>query len=343
MSGILRRGFLGLVWLVVLPAMAYAQASFTGVVRDASGAVLPGVAVEASSPALIEGTKSVVSDATGQYRIVDLRAGVYTITFSLTGFTTFKREGIELTATFVATVNADLKVGAVAETVTVSGVTPIVDVQSSQIIRTIDKDVFAGIPSSRSYAAVTVLMPGINAQGADVGGVAGNLFSVFQAHGGRRNEGQVQMNGLSIGWQGMGVSGYAPEVGSAQEISFQVTGGLGDAATGGPQMNLIPREGGNSFRGTFLVNFAGDGWQGSNLSDEQRALGLREINKLVKTWDINPMFGGPIKRERLWFFATARHFVTKNTVAGIFINRNAFDITKWNYDPDFSRQAVADN
>ena len=121
----------------------------------------------------------------------------------------------------------------------------------------------------------------------------------------------------------MGVSGYVPEVGSAQEISFQVTGGLGEAATGGPQMNLIPREGGNSFSGTMFFNYAGDGWQGGNLNDEQRALGLREINKLVKTWDINPMFGGPIKRERVWFFVTARHFYTENTVAGIFLNRNA--------------------
>ena len=165
------------------------------------------------------------------------------MTFTLPGFTTVRREGIELTATFVATVNADLRVAAVAETVTVHGETPIVDVQSSQTVRTIDSEVFAGIPSSRWYAAVTVLMPGISAQGADVGGVAGNAFSVFQAHGGRRNEGQVQINGLSIGWQGMGVSGYAPEVGSAQEISFQVTGGLGEAATGGPQMNLIPQGG----------------------------------------------------------------------------------------------------
>ena len=131
---------------------------------------------------------------------------------------------------------------------------PIVDVQSSQAVRTVDSEVFAGIPSSRGYAAVTVLMPGINAQGADVGGVSGNAFSVFQAHGGRRNEGQVQVNGLSAGWQGMGVSGYVPEVGSAQEISVQVTGGLGEAATGGPQMNLIPREGGNSYSGTMFVN-----------------------------------------------------------------------------------------
>jgi hypothetical protein len=341
MNSILRRVLLGLACSVVVPAIAYAQASITGAVRDSSGAVLPGVVVEASSPALIEQTKSTVSDAAGQYRIVDLRPGVYAVTFSLPGFGTLKREGIELTATFIATVNVDLKVGALAETVTVSGETPVVDVQSSQATRTIDSSVFAGIPSSRGYAAVTVLMPGINAQGADVGGVSGNAFSVFQAHGGRRNEGQVQVNGLSAGWQGMGVSGYVPEVGSAQEISVQVTGGLGEAATGGPQMNLVPREGGNSFRGTLFLNFAG-GWQGSNLSDDQRALGLRETNKLVKTWDINPMFGGPIKRERLWFFATFRHFYTENTVASIFNNRNAGDITKWTYDPG-NEQAVANN
>ena len=341
MNSILRRGLLGLTCLVVVPAIAYAQASITGVVRDSSGAVLPGVTVEASSPALIEQTKSATSDAAGQYRIVDLRPGVYAVTFTLPGFGTFKREGIELTATFVATVNADLKVGALAETVTVSGETPVVDVVSSQAVRTVGSEVFAGIPSSRGYAAVTVLMPGINAQGADVGGVSGNAFSVFQAHGGRRNEGQVQVNGLSAGWQGMGVSGYVPEVGSAQEISVQVTGGLGEAATGGPQMNLIPREGGNSYSGTMFVNFAG-GWQGSNLDASQRALGLRETNKLVKTWDINPMFGGPIKRERLWFFGTFRHFYTENTVASIFLNRNAGDITKWTYDPG-NEQAVANN
>ena len=219
MKIVLRLGAIALLWLLVVPETARAQqATITGVVKDASGAVLPGVTVEASSPALIEKVRSVVTDGTGQYRIVDLRAGVYTVTFGLTGFNSTKREGIELTATFVATVNADLRVGAVAETVTVSGQSPVVDIQSSQTVRTIDNDVLSGIPSSRTYAAVTVLMPGINAQGADVGGASGALFSVFQAHGGRRNEGQVQVNGLSAGWQGMGVSGYMPEVNSAQEV-----------------------------------------------------------------------------------------------------------------------------
>src|SRR3954466_8230795 len=116
--------------LLLVPAVSYAQASIAGTVKDPSGAVLPGVTVEASSPALIEKVRSVVTDGTGQYRIVDLRPGTYAVTFTLTGFSPIKREGIELSGSFVATVNADLRVGSVEETVTVSGVSPVVDVQS---------------------------------------------------------------------------------------------------------------------------------------------------------------------------------------------------------------------
>jgi hypothetical protein len=328
---------------VLSSGLAHAQATITGVVKDTSGAVLPGVTVEASSPALIEKTRSVVTDGTGQYRIVDLRPGVYNVTFTLSGFNTFRRDGIALEGSFVATVNADLRVGALTETITVSGESPTVDVQSSQAVRTLDSELITSIPSSRRYMAYTVLQPGLNVQGADVGGSDGALFSVFQAHGGRRNEGQVQVNGLSAGWQGMGVSGYLPEVGSAQEVTFQVTGGLGEAATGGPQMNLVPRTGGNTFSGFVFGSWASEGWQGSNLSNAQRTAGLREIGKIEKVWDFNPAFGGPIKRDRLWFFWTARHTGTRNKVAGIFINRAAGNVNRWDYDPDFSRQAVDDN
>src|SRR5438128_3449278 len=146
------------VWLAV-PASAYAQASITGVVKDASGAVLPGVTVDASSPALIEKTRSAISDGTGQYRIVDLRAGTYAVTFTLTGFGSVRREGIELTGSFNATVNADLKVGALQESVTVTGETPIVDIQSAKRQSTVSGDVIASIPSSRAYSAIIGLMP----------------------------------------------------------------------------------------------------------------------------------------------------------------------------------------
>ncbi len=328
-----------LVSIASWSTIAYAQASIAGVVKDTSGAVLPGVTVEASSPALIEKTRSVVTDGTGQYRIVDLRPGVYSMTFALSGFNTFKRDGVALEGSFVATINADLRVGALTETITVSGESPVVDVQSSQATRTIDNELIAAIPSARGYQSFTVLQPGLNVQGADVGGSTGALFSVFQAHGGRRNEGQVQVNGLSAGWQGMGVSGYVPEVGSAQEVTFQITGGLGEAGTGGPQMNLVPREGGNRYSGSVFTSWAGDSWQGSNLSEQQRAPvsegggGLREIGGIVKLWDVNGTFGGPIKRDRVWFFWTGRHTGSRNKVAGIFRNLNAGDATKWTYLP----------
>ena len=145
-----RRSAVALLALLLLPAIASAQAAITGVVKDASGGVLPGVTVEAASPVLIEKVRSVVSDDTGQYRIVDLRPGTYSVTFTLPGFSTVKREGIELTGTFVATVNGDLKVGALEETITVTGETPIVDVQSAKTQQTVSKDILAAIPSSRN-------------------------------------------------------------------------------------------------------------------------------------------------------------------------------------------------
>src|SRR5216117_1479480 len=174
--------------LLLLPSNASAQAAITGVVKDASGGVLPGVTVEAASPALIEKVRSVVSDATGQYRIVDLRPGTYSVTFSLPGFSTVKREGIELTGTFVATVNGDLKVGALEETITVTGETPIVDVQSVKVQQTVSKDVLAAIPTSRMASSVQALIPGMSLA-TDVGGSGGNFSGTAGAiHGGRTSD-----------------------------------------------------------------------------------------------------------------------------------------------------------
>jgi hypothetical protein len=331
-----------LVSLVGVPAAAYAQASIVGTARDASGAVLPGVTVEASSPALIEKTRSVVTSGTGQYAIEDLRPGTYTVTFALPGFATIKREGIELTTNFVATVNAEMKVGGLAETVTVTGETPIVDVTTTRGQQTISGQTVADIPSSRQYSAFTQLVPAINVQGNDVGGSSPGLYSVFQIHGGRRNEGQVQLDGMSAGYQGMGVSGYVPEVGNSQEVNFSLTGGLGEAVTGGPQMNVIGKQGGNMFAGSFFINGTGSGLQGSNLTPEIEAKGLTATNSFKKVWDVNPSFGGPIVRDKVWFFATFRYQYNDQYVASMWANKNVGDPSKWTYDPDFSQQAIND-
>ncbi|HEU4688529.1 MAG TPA: TonB-dependent receptor [Vicinamibacterales bacterium] len=335
---------IGTVLTVILftATAAYAQASITGVARDSSGAVLPGVTVEAASPALIEKVRSVITDGTGQYRIVDLRPGVYTVTFSLAGFNTFKRDGIELEGSFVATVNADLRVGELTETITVSGESPLVDVQSVRTTQTIDNELFSSIPISRQYSGLTALVPALNIQGQDVGGTNLASFSVFQAHGGRRNEGQVQVDGMSIGWVGMGVSSYVPEVSIAQEVTFTLSGGLGEAPTGGPQMNIVPKQGGNALSGTFFTSYAGEGWQGTNLTDAHIAAGLRVASETLKLWDVNGALGGPIMRDRLWFYWTGRHQGTRQLVAGLWANNNAGNNARWTYDPDLSRQAKDD-
>jgi hypothetical protein len=328
--------------VALMPATAFAQASIVGTVRDASGAVLPGVTVEASSPALIEKTRSVVSSGTGQYAIEDLRPGIYTVTFSLSGFTTVRREGIQLAGSFIATINADLKVGGVAETITVSGEAPIVDVTSARNQTVISGQTVSEIPSSRQYSAFTHLIPAINVQQNDFSGSNPALYSVFQIHGGRRNEGQVLVDGMNGGYQGMGVSGYVPEVGNAQEVVFSLSGGLGEATTGGPQMNIIPKQGGNNFSGSFFISGTGDKFQGDNLDAEVMAKGLTATNSIGKLWDINPSFGGPIVRDKVWFFGTYRYQVSRQNVASMWVNRNAGNPNAWTYEPILTEQAVAD-
>ncbi len=330
--------------LVLVPTVARAQAgaAVTGIVTDTSGAVLPGVTVEAKSPALIEQVRAAVTDETGRYRIVDLRPGIYTVTFTLPGFATLVREGIELAGTFIATVDVELRVGGLAETVTVIGETPLVDVQSAQARETLQGAVINSIPTGRQYYSLTTLVPALNVQGNDVGGIAGPIFSVFQAHGGRRNEGQVHVEGLSMGFQGMGVSFYVPDVGNAQEVNFNISGGLGEATTGGPVMNIIPKVGGNEFHGTIFFNEATARLQGSNFTQAHRDAGLRAPNRLKKLWDLNGAFGGPIVRDRLWFYWIGRYQGNRKYVAGVYRNKNAGDPTRWTYDPDFSHQAVDD-
>src|SRR5215510_13132301 len=187
------------VLVVFTPTTARAQATLAGVVRDASEAVLPGVTVEASSPALIEKVRTAVTDGTGQYRITELTPGAYTLTFSLTGFSTVKREGINVSGSGVITINGDLKVGAVEETITVSGETPVVDIQSARRQAVLSSDVLNTLPATRSYSAVLAAVPGLQVQNnANLGAAQTPGMSMFTANGGRANEGRMMIDGLNV-------------------------------------------------------------------------------------------------------------------------------------------------
>ena len=331
--------------LVLLPSAAYAQFSgaITGVVKDASGGVLPGVTVEAASPALIEKVRSVVTGDTGQYRIVDLRPGTYSVTFTLPGFSTVKREGIEITGTFVATVNGDLKVGALEETITVTGETPVVDVQSVRVQQTVGKDILAAIPSSRSGGGIQALIPGMSSNG-DSGGSTGGGGSAGTIHGGKGNDSRTYTDGQNIGWAGGGGGqwGNGVNVGAAQEVVLSTSGGLGEAETSGVSLNVIPREGGNTFSGTFVANGATGAFQGSNYTQSLKDQGLKAPSQLNSLYEINPMGGGRIIRDRLWFYTSYRQIATDNSVPGMWDNRNASNPNVWTVDFDKSRQAFTD-
>ena len=331
-------------WLI--PAVASAQGSVTGVVRDTSGAVLPGVTVEASSPALIERTRSAVTDSTGQYRIEDLRPGPYVVTFTLAGFSTVRREGIELTGSLAALVNAELRVGALEETITVSGETPVVDVVNVKQQSVLDNEVIAAIPTARLYHSLVTLVPGVSLSGSqDVGGLAGPLTVTFNMRGGPGNEGRLTVDGLSLGasLNGTGVWYTVADVGNAQEVVFSTAGSLGEAENAGPAMNLVPRQGGNRLSGTVFANWANGSMQSNNFTEEIQQAGLRAPNALSRIWDTSLAVGGPITRDRLWFFAATRYQGNHRLVGGMFRNRNAGDLNAWTYVPDESHQAKADS
>ena len=329
------RATLTMATLLALSSSAFAQASIAGIVRDTSGAVLPGVTVEAASPALIEKVRSAVTDANGQYRIEDLRPGTYAVTFTLAGFSVVQRPGIELTGTFAAKVDAELKVGALQETITVTGETPIVDVVNARRQATVSNETINAIPTARLYHSLVTLVPGVSVSGTqDVGGIAGPTTVTFNMRGGPQNEGRLTVDGLSLGasLNGTGVSYTVADVGNAQEIVFTTAGQLGESEVGGPTMNLVPRQGGNRFSGTLFANGANDALQSSNVTDDIKASGLRAPQELLKIWDVNGAIGGPIKRDRLWFFAAARYQGNRKT-APSFVNANVDDVTKWTYVP----------
>jgi hypothetical protein len=309
-------------------AAALAQtSSIAGVVRDTTGAVLPGVTVEAASPALIEKVRTVVTDGSGQYKIIDLRPGTYAVTFTLTGFNALKREGIVLTAEFTATVNADLRLGTVAETVTVTGESPLVDTQSVTQRKSLTSDVINALPSGRSFQTLAVLVPGValgptNPQ--DVGGTAGERYQTLAVHGSRSDQMPLVLNGMPYNNMNNTGGGYnttlVVNTGTVQEMTITTSGLSAETRSSGVLTNTIAKEGGNSFRGNVFANFANNNFQANNLTPELVHLGLPRVNSVDRIWDFNPTFGGPLIKDRLWFYGGFRYSGAENFIAGMYQN-----------------------
>jgi|SoiMethySBSTD1v2_1073268.scaffolds.fasta_scaffold35917_2 hypothetical protein len=318
----LTRPLLVLTAVLLVPCAAYAQSSIAGIVRDASGAVMPGVTVEASSPALIEKVRTTTTDDSGRYQITVLPVGTYKVTFALQGFSTVERDNVILTTDFTANVNAQLSVGNIAETVSVVAESPSVDIQNAKVQYVFTGDEISNLPTERDLGGLLNLVPSVTTnQGRCTGGVGAfcnGIAPAFNSHvsaldADGQNQGRIVVDGMTINRgaapQGINLNtgatnGIAFDTANVQELTFTLSGALGESETGGATITIVPRTGGNRFAGSYFTSYTND-----NFFDRNRGTRLSNTpatQDLVKDYDVNGAFGGPIKRNRLWFYLQGR-------------------------------------
>lgn len=337
------------VVVLILPGRAWAQSTgnIAGLVTDMTGAILPGVTVETTSPALIERARSATTDAQGRYLIEALPAGTYRVTFTITGFRTVVREGIQLSTGFTATVNAELSVGSVEETVTVSGSSPLVDVQNVRTQNVLQREVLDTLPTNKSMHAFASLTVGLKNEALfgkyDVGGNKTDSYGFISIHGSSAEDGRMLYNGMTfnnmVGLGGGRSKQFFVNQMDVQEIQLEMGGGAADTDTAGVQMNVIPRTGGNIFAGAGNFEFTNGDLQANNLTDALRARGLTTVTQVKKIYDYGGGFGGPIKQNKLWFYTSHRWWGSQEFAADKFYNLNEGGPI---YAPDRSRKANTD-
>jgi hypothetical protein len=305
-------------WL--LPLAASAQSAIAGQVTDPSGAVLPGVTVEASSPSLIEGSRLGVTDGQGRYAVDNLRPGVYKVSFTMPGFSTAIREGIELVANFTASMNVQLTVGALEESITVTSESPLVDVQRTTRQQVLTRDLLDALPTGRSAWGAAAVLPGTTISTPDVGGLGGVQQAYVSNQGSLIGDMQWQIDGMNAS-SGLGTgqtSSAYQDNGAFQEITYATVGGTADTQSSGVVVNMIPKDGGNSFKGTGVALFANDALYNSNYDDGLKQQGLLNPGEVKQLWDYNVSGGGPVKRDKLWFFGSTRWWGTDKLIPNTF-------------------------
>jgi hypothetical protein len=353
MRGLLKP-LLCLAVVLLVPISAYAQSTgaIAGVVRDPSNAVIPGVTVEVSSPALIEKVRSTTTDNNGRYQITALPVGTYKITFALQGFNTVSRENVVLNADFTAPVNVALAVGNLTDVVTVVAESPAVDVQNARVQYVFSGSDIADLPTERDLGGLLNLVPSIsNPNGTCIGGqglFCNGIAPAFNSHvsgldADGQNQGRIVVDGMTInrGASAQGINlntgatnGISFDTANVQELTFTLSGALGESETGGAAITIVPRTGGNRFAGSYFTSYLDE-----KFFDRNRKTRLSETpatQDTVYDYDVNGSFGGPIKKDRLWFFTNARirkeeKYPNGGTVGG-FANLNEGKFA-YNYQP----------
>src|ERR1700737_3030238 len=311
-------GFLlSLFCLLCLPAIVAAQSQITGLVKDESGGVLPGVTVEAASPVLIEKMKTVQTDAEGRYTVTDLRPGTYKVTFTMQGFAPVVRDGLALPGNFTATVNAELKVGTVEETITVSGATPLVDIQQASHAVVLSRDVIDTLPTTRNIMAVGMLVPGVRLGTQDVGGSNALAQSSPKVHGVASAESVQMIDGMSVQTMEDCVCQVYQDEAIATEVTVTTSALPAEVSAGGMRTNSIPKDGGNVVSGAIFLGGSNGTWQSNNVDAYLRSRHIKKADRISHTQNFNASMGGPIVKDTLWYFMAARHLSVDKFPANI--------------------------
>lgn len=305
---------------LLLPARLSAQQTGTlsGVVHDAQGGVLPGVSVSVSSPSLIGGVRTATTGELGTYQIASLPPGTYTVTYELAGFSTLKREDIRVLVAQTARLDVELSVGSLQETVTVSGESPVVDVSSNTTQTNISKELYEAIPTGRNPWVMAGLVPGVVTGRLDVGGTEGMQQYNLEAFGSADSQKSFSIDGLKTNWGG-GSGGatmqyYGFEM--YEEYNMQTASGAAESDVSGVYMNMVTKSGGNRVASDHNFYFMNDKLQGGNIDDALRTrLGLgagqqtgAAGNPIDISYDWSSTVGGPIKRDKAWFFGALRRW-----------------------------------
>ncbi len=304
-------------------AAAQAQAGLSGTVMDSTGSVLPGVLVEARSPALIEQVRTAVTDGAGKYSIISLEPGTYSVTFTLTGFNKVVREGVELQGAFIATIDGELTVGSVSELITVTAASPVVDVVSSRQQTVMTAQQVHMLPGAVALTAAHQYVPG--AGGSFLSGPLGSRGA--QIHGSDGPDGQTHVDGIRSGNQlggrneSVGGIGLVSDEALISEMVFDTAAQGAEYAQSGVRTNMIPKSGSNDFDYEFYGSGGHQKFISSNLTPELESQGIRFAPQAF-SWTLNGGVGGPIKRNKLWFFGSFVENRSKTYILDSFFDPN---------------------
>ncbi|MGE3512497.1 MAG: TonB-dependent receptor [Vicinamibacterales bacterium] len=306
------------VGLVGLPSWSVAQSAISGQVADTSGAVLPGVTIEAASPVLIEKVRTTTTDAQGLYTLVDLRPGTYVVTFTLSGFATLRREGVQVSSNVNLPVNVELSIGGLEETLTVSGQAAVVDVRTASRTAVLERGLLDNLPTSRTYTTAGAIVPGIKLTKPDIGGTQAVQQAYTVSRGMVNHQDNMMMiDGLLVKLNGTTSQAYT-NFSMVEEVTYQTTGLAADTSGGGVRVNMIPKDGGNTYQGYFFMGGSSGKWQSNDITQELRDRGLPSPTSTDYLYDLNPSFGGPLKRDALWFFGSYRRLVLNTRPGGFY-------------------------